>query len=245
MIALMSCNYNQEDDVTISVVTVDTLVFADTVGILMGDSNYVFGTLSTVRVIPEGIVVLDGIKCRVSLFDLSGEFITSQGRQGEAPGEYSQPWAICRLQGGEYFIFDHGAQKMTLLDSSLNYLSSFNATMRVPLKLAAGADSMVVIKEIVIRFDNEQLLAGYRIYSLNAYSGQEGYVYRDCQLPMGAPQVDLKSEFCFFTTDEPGNVYIADYDSDEYSIEILSPEGELQRVVDMGSPPREDFDIEI
>lgn len=228
-----------------SPLSVDTLIFADTVGIFTGDSNYVFGTLSTVTVVPEGIAVLDGVLCRIALFNSQGEFISSQGRSGSGPGEYSNPWSMCRLKGGEYLISDHGARQMTLLDSSMNYLNRINLNMQIPLKLAAGTDSMVVIKEITIGFKDEQLMGGYRIYSLNAYTGEEGFLYRDYQLPMGASEVDLKSEFCFFTTDTEGNLYLADYDSDQYEIEKYSPEGELLRTYNMESLPRCGFDIEV
>ncbi len=244
-VLFMSCGNPPSTATGGSGIQTDTLVFADTVGILLGDANYVFGTISTVTVVPAGIAVLDGIGCRISIFDHNGEFLTSGGGRGSGPGEYSQPWAMCLLPGGEYFVFDHGAQRMTLLDPSFNYLSSIDAFMRVPQKVAAGADSMVVIKEIIIKFEDEQLFGGYRIYSLNAYTGREGCVYRNCQLPMGAEVVDLRSEFCFFATDAEGNVYLADYDSDQYEIEILSPEGELIRVITMDSQPREDFDIEV
>ena len=245
MIFAVSCSKPSAVAESESEIRTDTLIFADTVGVLMGDTDYVFGTISTVTVLPAGIAVLDGITCRISMFDHRGEFLSSSGRQGSGPGEYSQPWAMCLLQGGEYFVLDHGAQRMTLLDPSFDYISSIDAFMRVPLKITSGADSMVVIKEIIIKFEDEELFGGYRIYSLNAYTGREDCVYRNCQLPMGAEEVDLRSEFCFFATDATGNVYLADYDSDEYGIEILSPDGELVRVITMDSEPREDFDIEV
>lgn len=245
LLSALSCGNAPVSDANEAVFSVDTLVFADTVGILMGDTNYVFGTISTVEAVPQGIAVLDGIGCRLSLFDPLGEFISSHGRSGSGPGEYASPWAMCRLQGGEYFVFDLGSRRMTLLDQSMNYLSSFGSQMSITIRIAPGADSMVVIKEFTTEFVDQHLVSGYRIYSLNAYTGEEGVVYREHQLVMGAPEVDLRPFYSFFTTDAEGYVYLADYDSDEYAIEILSPEGELIQVISMDSPPRDDFDIEV
>ncbi|MCK5132283.1 MAG: hypothetical protein KAR40_09060 [Candidatus Sabulitectum sp.] len=245
LLSTLGCGNAPVSDANEAVFSVDTLVFADTVGILMGDTNYVFGTISTMEAVPQGIAVLDGIGCRLSLFDPAGEFISSHGRSGSGPGEYANPWAMCRLQGGEYFIFDIGSRKMTLLDRSMNYISSFGSQMSITIRIAPGADSMVVIKELTTEFVDQHLVSGYRIYSLNAYTGEEGVVYREHQLVMGAPEVDLRPFYSFFTTDAEGNVYLSEYDSDRYSIEILSPEGEFLNVITMDCSPRENYDPEI
>ena len=228
-----------------SVFAADTIVFADTIGILMGDTNYVFGALSTVAAVPGEIAVLDRIRCKISLFDEGGEFVASYGETGEGPGEFSYPWGMCCLAGGEYFVFDLGSRKMILLDRSMNYLDCFDSRMSLPVRMAPGADSMVVIKELTTEFVDQELMSGYRIFSLNAYTGEEGVVYREHQLVMGAAEVDLRPFYSFFTTDTAGNVYLAEYDSDQYSIEVVSPEGLLLNTVTMESLPREDFDSEI
>ncbi len=234
----------QVPDTAIGVIQVDTLVFSDTVGVFMGDSCYEFGALDAVIPVPEGVAVLDGAYCRISMFDENGVFIKSQGRQGSGPGEYSNPFSMCRLHNGEYFIFDLGARTMTLLDASLNYISSISTTMNLPLRIAPGLDSMVVIKEIIVEFTDDQLMGGYRIYSFNAYSGEEGTIYREKLLAMGADEVDLKPYFSLFTTDSEGNLYFADYDSDLYAIDVISPTGELLRTIEIESMPREEFDPE-
>jgi len=64
----------------------------DSIGIEMGDSNYVFGSVRRVEVHPDGsILVLDWIKCTIFQFSPSGEFIRYIGRRGEGPGEFLQP----------------------------------------------------------------------------------------------------------------------------------------------------------
>jgi hypothetical protein len=226
-------------------ITVDTLVFADTIGVFIGDSGYEFGALHAVLPVPEGFTVLDGIYCRISMFDQDGFFIKSQGRQGSGPGEYSTPRTMCRLNKGEYFIFDYGARRMTLLDESMNFISDAGTQMTFPLRIAPGTDSIVVIKEIVVEFTDDQLVGGYRIYAFNAYTGEEGIVYREKQLAMGADMVDLKPYFSLFTTDIQGNVYLSNYDSDEFAIEVVSPDGEVLRTITIDSESRGEFDPEI
>ena len=224
----------------------DTLVFSDTVGVLQGDSLEMFGSLSEVLPVPEGIIILDRITCRITLFDREGDPLITSGGRGSGPGEYTNPFRMCRLAGGQYFVYEMTSGGTTLLDSSLNFIQSGNMNMRLPLKVSPGTDSMVVIKEIGIQFDEERLTGGCSIYSLNAFTGAEGCVYSEYTAPLGANEVDLRPHFCFFTTDTSGNVYMADYDSDEYSIRVLSPRGEpLDTLTMENAGERGDFDREV
>ncbi len=244
VITRCSSQPEQVPDTAIGVIQVDTLAFSDTVGVFIGDSCYEFGDLRVVIPVPEGFAVLDAVYSRISVFDEGGVFIRSQGRQGSGPGEYASPTSMCRLYRGEYLLYDFGARRMTLLDESLDYICCMNASMNVPLRITPGPDSMVVLKEIIVEFADDQLMGGYRIYSLNAYTGEEGITYREKLLPMGADVVDLKSYFSYFTIDSEGVLYFADYDSDVYAIDVVSPTGELLRTIEMESEPREEFDPE-
>lgn len=224
----------------------DTLVFSDTVGVLQGDSLEMFGSLSEVLPVPEGIMILDRITCRITLFDRDGNPLISSGGRGGGPGEYSSPFRMCRLSGGEYFVYEMTGGETTLLDSSLNCVHTGINNMRLPLKVSPGIDSMVVIKELGIQFEENSLTGGYRIYSLNAYTGETGFVYREYSSPLGADVVDLRPHFCFFATDTAGSVYLADYDSDEYSIQVLSSRGEpMDTLTIHDAGGREDFNREV
>ena len=78
----LSCG-KEYDDHNVSDVPIDTLYSADSIGIEMGDSNYVFGSISDFDYAPDGrILILDGIQCCIFVYSQSGEFIERIGRPG-------------------------------------------------------------------------------------------------------------------------------------------------------------------
>ena len=222
----------------------DTLLLADSIGVLMGDSCYEFAEISDIRVEPEGIAVLDGIYCRISFYDSSGRYLSSFGRSGEGPGEFSYPNRLCRLGTGDWFVFDFGNRTVTVLDDSMEYICGYGMRMGMILKVSAAGDSSVVVKNIVVEFNEGDLMAGYRIQAMNAYSGEEGVVYREHVVPMGADEVDLRPEYAFFTTDSAGDVYLADLESDRYRITVVSAEGDTLQTIDRGEETRGEYDPE-
>jgi hypothetical protein len=224
---------------------VDTLFLTDSVGVSMGDSCYVFGEIQDVICVPGGIALLDGVFSRVSLFSSDGVFLYSKGRRGEGPGEFLYPTRYCRLATGDSFVFDFDRRTGTILDDSLDYLLSYSMEWGMPLNIIAGKDSTIVLKQLAFDFIDDRLMAGYRISAVNAYTGEEGAVYRECMEEMGAARVDLRSSYCFYTADRQGNVYLADYDSDSYSIDVLKASGETLRRIEMESEPRPRFDMEV
>lgn len=223
----------------------DTLVLTDSIGVLMGDSNYVFGSVRGIRSIPGGIAFADGIFARIMVFDPSGTFLYSGGGRGEGPGEFLQPMSFCRLSNGDFFVFDFGNRTATVLDDSLDFVTSYPLQLGLPVKIDPGPDSTIVLKQLLVEFQDGSLLSGYRISSMNAYNGAEETVYSEHFVEMGSDTVDLRPWYCFFTADPEGKVYLADYDSDEYLIEVFSPEGEFLWSFEMEIEPRQDYDQEI
>jgi len=224
---------------------VDTLILTDSIGVLMGDSNYVFGEIRDAVCLPDGIGLVDGIYCRVSIFGSDGRFLYSGGGRGEGPGEFLSPVRYCRLATGDSFVFDIVNRTVTILDDSLDYVCSYSLQWGMPVHVVAAEDSTVVAKQLVVEFMEDRLMAGYRISAMNAYTGEDVVVYREHLEVMGADRVDLRPYYCFFTADRRGNVYLADYDSESYGIDVLSSSGEFTRRIEMETEPRPEFDIEV
>ena len=68
------------------------LTLSDSIGIELGDSNYVFGQIAGADITSKGeIAILDYQKTCVSIFSPSGEFTQRIGRQGSGPGEFLLP----------------------------------------------------------------------------------------------------------------------------------------------------------
>lgn len=223
----------------------DTLFLADSIGVLMGDSCFVFGAVADVVCVSGGIALLDQVYCRISVYSPEGEFLYTGGRRGEGPGEFLYPVRYCRLATGDSFVFDFGNRTATILNDSLDYICSYSMHWGMPFHIVAAQDSTLLVKQLAVEFLNEELMAGYRISAVNAYTGEEGVVYREHLEKMGADRVDIRPYYSFFAADPLGNVYLADYDTDSYSIDVLSPSGETLRRIEMEPEIRLEFDIEI
>lgn len=87
----ISCSKNQQSE-TLSSVPHDTLQIVDSIGVMYGDSNYIFGRISDVDRDRQGnIFILDSIRNCILVFSPTGEFIHQIGRYGEGPGEFNDP----------------------------------------------------------------------------------------------------------------------------------------------------------
>mgnify|MGYP006278449743 FL=1 len=102
----------------------DTLDIAvsDTIGVLMGDSAYVFGKITDAsHTMDGGIYILDGIRSRLGAYSGSGRFLGSAGRPGSGPGEYQYPKSFALLSDGSMAVCDWGGISVTYLTPDLEF----------------------------------------------------------------------------------------------------------------------------
>ncbi len=65
------------------------LVIEDSIGVELGDSNLVFGTIVGAEYLPNGnIAIGDMTKVTVNIYSPRGDYIASVGQKGQGPGEY-------------------------------------------------------------------------------------------------------------------------------------------------------------
>ncbi len=100
----------------------DTVEIAvvDTIGVMMGDSAYVFGTVTDASYTPAGeIYVLDALRCRLGIYGPEGEHLGFAGRPGSGPGEYDYPRSFALMDDGSVVISDWGGISVTYLTPDL------------------------------------------------------------------------------------------------------------------------------
>ncbi|MCD4709083.1 MAG: 6-bladed beta-propeller, partial [Candidatus Sabulitectum sp.] len=103
------------------------LVKADSIGIELGDSNYVFGAIIDAVYLVDGrIAILDILQRKILIFSGSGEFIGSAGRDGMGPGEFASPYSLTALSDGGFAVSDIQQGKITFFDSSLEYVKDLS-----------------------------------------------------------------------------------------------------------------------
>ena len=127
----------------------------DSIGIEIGDSNYVFGSVRRVEVHPDGsILVLDLIKCTIFKFSPSGEFIRYIGRKGEGPGEFLQPGFMAVTVTGFICVSD-SEQGWTYFDQNSEVQSTSPYSYTKPMQMtAAPFGGILGVRSLLSRGDN-------------------------------------------------------------------------------------------
>ena len=97
------------------------LVKSDSIGIELGDSNYVFGAILDAVYLSDGrIALLDVIQRKILVFSSTGEFICSAGREGMGPGEFISPFSMTALSNGGFAVSDVQQGKVVFFNSGLS-----------------------------------------------------------------------------------------------------------------------------
>lgn len=88
------------------------LVMVDSMGVELGDSLYMFGSIEGLTILPEGsIALLDRAFSRVMVYDQAGTFQRQIGRQGDGPGEMSLTIFMTVTENGNLLISQRDAME--------------------------------------------------------------------------------------------------------------------------------------
>jgi len=219
----------------------DTLILAvtDTLGMLFGDTTLEFGNITDAEFNPLGqVMILDGLKCRLSIFTPEGELIRAMGRSGSGPGEFQYPRHFAQLTDGRLLISDWSGAAMIYFDDSLNYQSQVLGFYPVPpMGIVPGVDGSYIGGNL----------------SLNPGEGYEGISYIGCwsgdsmapsiqyeEYPLDIQisgsgddvDVDVNNSEVGFDTDSNGNLFTALQCDSVYCIRGYTPEGEVYLTIE-------------
>jgi hypothetical protein len=123
-----------------------TLVPADTIGVLAGDSLTVFGEIGDAEYSPSGeLVVLDRTARELRFFDAGNHCVRSLGGPGSGPGEFLSPTDFAFLTDSVLAVADWGARTVWLFDDSLEFRGSLGVlNPGSPAGIEPGADGSIV-----------------------------------------------------------------------------------------------------
>ncbi|MCK5841779.1 MAG: 6-bladed beta-propeller [Candidatus Sabulitectum sp.] len=200
----------------------------DTIGIELGDSNYVFGQTDAALFGTRGeILVLDGSKKQISVFSPDGEFLRTIGRQGSGPGEFLRPMAMALLGNGQIAVSDPWGGKITLFDSSYAYHDEITGFFPAPPLSIEGADGQAIIG-LMKKFDIENDLVGYALARLDG-TAEPAYIYAEEMVTMEPTMIGpgYTETTVAFASDIQGRVFTSTTSTDNYLINGFFPDGEL------------------
>ncbi len=205
-----------------------TITAVDTIGVELGDSNYVFGQTDAALFGTTGeILILDGSKKQISVFSPDGEFLRTIGRQGSGPGEFLRPMAMALLGNGQIAVSDPWGGKITLFDSSYAYHGEITGFFPAPPLSIEGADGQVIIG-LMKKFDIENDLIGYSLARLDGVA-EPSYVYAEEMMAMEPTMIGpgYTETTVAFASDVQGRVFTSIMSTDNYLINGYFPDGEL------------------
>jgi len=117
------------------------LTVVDSIGIELGDSNYVFGMPILAEFTPDGnIAVLDAQKMGILFYTPEGEYIRTVGREGSGPGEFLLPTSFSFIPDGGLVVADAMAGKVVFFDSTYEYSSDVSGFFPSPPVTVRGVE---------------------------------------------------------------------------------------------------------
>lgn len=208
------------------------LVKVDSIGIELGDSNYVFGAILDAVYLTDGrIALLDLLKRQIFVFSGSGEFIRSVGREGMGPGEFISPYSLTALSDGGFAVSDIQQCKILFFNSSLEYVRELGGFQSMaPDRISIGPGGSVFGRRMNWYYDEDQE---------ELYSGSEYCLWSDSVEPDRIYQENyfLHSSddhfFCGIASDEDGRFFTMPSSKTEYRITGYTSVGDISFQIEL------------
>ena len=222
----------------------DTLILepTDSIGVLMGDSNYVFGTIGEAVVTERGnIAVLDETEACVKVYTRQGEFIRRFGRRGSGPGEMLQPGGLAPLSDGSFAVMDAqtGGVHRFFADGTYDSLYIDFQGDGVP-QWAWGTNDMSFVGNYLDDRLSQDEIEMVSMVARWEDSSEPSVIYYENRFPY---RPDNMGEFLrqalfssTFAAGRDGRVYVAPISTSSYRISIYSPQGESLGTISRDMP---------
>jgi hypothetical protein len=223
------------------------LSVVDTIGVELGDSVRMFGTIGTVCYTTRGdIAVGDVGQMRLRLFSPAGEHLASGGRRGEGPGEFAAPGGLYPVPGGGVAVPDRMGGKIIYYDSTLSLDHEWKGFEgRPPAEMVQLPDGAIVGTEIDFDRSSGRLINRLCRWEAGGSSPSLTYLERSADFNRQNPRQAWHETAIYFAAFEDGRVVSTPESREECVITCWSAEGEMEWRVDrpFERTPRPEEDI--
>ncbi len=243
--AIPSCGRNES---AMGAVETDSayveLTLLDSIGVELGDSSYMFGSIEGLGFDNNGnIVVLDRTSADIRIFSPDGELLSRIGGRGSGPGEMRNPLALFIFPDGRLGALDPWKSGLLLYSSHGEFLGMglevFNNVHLFPE--VVDDTSFIALKTAIIadRGDVPRIAVFVGLFNMSV---EPEVTYFLDELPMDLTSfADLAQNyllgFPFAVDTVNGIVYLAPLNGTDYRIERFSLHGELLGSMELDIPP--------
>ncbi|RKZ09006.1 hypothetical protein DRQ25_07695 [Candidatus Fermentibacteria bacterium] len=210
-------------------IEIDTLVITDSIGVLMGDSCYMIGTIAKAEALPDGrVILLDGTRGTLSIFDSNSDFVFSFGGRGEAPGEFNMPGQMTVLGDGRILVLDAMDREVCFFSSEGEYLGSRpNAGAGGgALAMTAAGDSGFVVYSSIYKFLEDTFGMGFEVDIWEGMCGEPEAILLSHLFSFPDDSYDFKPGYVTVAGGDNNRVYLFRMCNDDYEIEVYDLEGQ-------------------
>lgn len=206
------------------------LCSVDTIGVEIGDSSYVFGTVMQASAGPEGTTyVLDMQRCLLSVFDERGEIVRTLGGKGGGPGELQLPLDFALLSGGGVAVNDLQAARIFLYDARGDYRDAIEGFFPVPPVSIAGGDSgLIVGQSHRMSTGGDRFSMREEICLWGTESSEPLGVIKsmdiEVEMTPEGPRIGRGDHLAFDASDD-GDIFVAVVSTDTYLVEGFDSDG--------------------
>ena len=231
IITLVGCGGGGDSAPPAETALLDTLrlVPVDTIGVEMGDSNYVFGTILAAGIDRRGrTLVLDAQRCRLSAFSDQGAYLGFAGGRGSGPGELQFPMDFAVLGDGGLVITDLQSSQLTFYDTELQYIGSLAGFFpTAPMFLDGFHDSLFVALDISLDMETDQPTISSRAGIWGPDSAGPGVVLAALSQPASQrpPEGEAVEELSVAASDS--FVFVGYVSVDRFLVEVYDARGNL------------------
>ncbi len=209
------------------------LSITESIGIELGDSSYVLGSVQSIDHDLQGnILVLDRSACCVRIYSAGGEFIRKISNSGSGPGELLNPLDMTVLGDGRIVVespWSGGLHGYTPDGEWLGLLTPFYNNP--PMNLRGADDSAYVANRLEVLPDGSGDLTVQTFIGRYELGEEPVVKYWEHEFPFDPNDLTelLRNTMMghTFAVDRRGNVFMAELTSGEYLVQGFRPDGEV------------------
>ncbi len=231
------------------------LVPVDSIGVEMGDSVYVMGSIEGLAYGPDGnIAILDCARACIRIYSPEGEFLRQIGSRGNGPGEFQSIAFLGISEDGHVYLTGDGSEILGVHQFDYytgDWLGSFPSLGTPPTCIEGAEDSFYVRKDINFDFSSDEPQLLISIAKFTCGDDDPVITYIEDTAPFNPGNMASMIELVWYgydiAADFSENTYIAPRSSEEAVVIIYGSDGEETGRIELDLEPvlRTDEEIEM